>query len=204
MSISATSSLTSAAQVQATQYRSTSASASATGGTSSTGGTRPPRGGEGFISAIASALSSLGVSSASASTASTSTDTSTTSTDPAQALGDFLHTLMEAMHSQNAGGKGDATAVEGERPPPPPGGGGMEADLQSLIASVSAGASDTTSATSTEDSATSTLQSSFASLLGSLGLDQSNAGSKLSEFLQTLSSKLEANGPSGNLINTTA
>jgi hypothetical protein len=131
-----------------------------------------------------------------ASTVASSTSASTVgaSTDAAQALGDFLHTLMEAMHGQS--GQGGAAPAQGERPPA---GGGMEADLQSLIASVSADGADAASG-----SATATLQASFASLLGSLGLEQSGASGKLGEFLQTLASKLEAGGSSGNLIDTSA
>ena len=136
--------------------------------------------GEDFVSAIASALSELG--------ASTGAATDSTS-DPAQALGDFMQQLMETLHAQ--GGQGGS---EGGAPPPPPagGGGGIQSDLQSLITSLSG------------DSSATALQSSFESLLGSLGMDDSDAGTKLGQFLQTLSSKLEASGPSGNLINTSA
>ena len=199
MSISVSSSLTSAAHVQGTQYCGTAS----TGGASAkaTDGSEPTRSGQGFISAIASTLSSLGLNNATGAAASADTGANATSSDAAQALGDFLHSLMDAMHSQRGGavvGAGSAPA-QGERPAPPPDGGGMEADLRSLIASVSADADSTG-----DSSATGTLKDSFASLLGSLGLDQSEATSKLGDFLKTLSSKLEANGPSGNLINTSA
>lgn len=46
--------------------------------------------------------------------------------------------------------------------------------------------------------------SSFESLLGSLGLDASDASARLGEFMQNLAERLESSGPSGNLINTTA
>lgn len=160
----------SATQAQATQYQSsTRASASATATTTSS---TPD--GSSFISAIASALSDIGVT-----TASSSSATSDTSTDPAKALGDFLQTLIETMQSQ---------------------GGGMEADLQSLIASL--GTDDTAAITS--DSSTSNLDSSFKNLLGALGVDSADSGSKRSQFLQTLSAKLESSGPAGNLVNTLA
>lgn len=56
----------------------------------------------------------------------------------------------------------------------------------------------------TADSSTSALSSSFKNLLGSLGVDSSDSGTKLGQFLRTLSAKLESSGPSGNLVNTTA
>ncbi|MES2018484.1 MAG: hypothetical protein V4484_18500 [Pseudomonadota bacterium] len=154
-------------QVQASQYRSS-------GNASASASVRPPGDAGQFVSAIASALTELGAGS------------STDSAAPAQALGQFLNTLMETL--KPPGGRPDG-------PPPPPPGGGMQSGLQSLIDST--GDDDATSATSA-------LEQSFASLLASLGLDSDEAGSKLGQFLQSLASKLEASGPSGNLINTTA
>lgn len=177
----------SAAQTQATQYRGTSA-------TSAAGGSAKPDPG-GFISAIASALSEIGATSA-ASDATSATATAT-ATEPAKALGDFLNSLMEALHAQG-GGKDVAGADGADAPPPPPPdgkGGGIATDLQSLIASL-AGTGDSSTGTS--------LATSFKSLLGALGADSGDATSRLSQFLQTLSDKLSSSGPAGNLINTTA
>lgn len=190
MSISSLGSCSST-QTQATQYRSTATSSSGTGAAQGPGKAR----GDDFVSAIASALSELGASTTDASTG-------TDSTDPAQALGDFLQQLMDTLHAQ--GGQGAQSGQEAGAPPPPPppggggGGGGIQADLQSLIASLSGDSSgDGTDSTTA-------LQSSFSSLLGSLGVDDTGASAKLGQFLQTLASKLEASGPSGNLINTSA
>ncbi|HEU4372772.1 MAG TPA: hypothetical protein VFS02_04735 [Telluria sp.] len=176
---------------QATQYTSTASTSTAS--TTAAGGA--PRDGSTFISAIASALSDIGVTAPSADGAAT--------TDPAQALGGFLQTLMQTLHAQNAGAQDDAAAA-GSAPVQAHGhhggkGGNMQADLKSLIASLGS-----TSADSTPSSATADLSSSFKNLLGSLGADGTDSGAKLGQFLQTLSSKLESSGPSGNLVNTTA
>lgn len=171
------------AQSQAVQYRTASA---ANTGSSATAAAAPDGGA--FIDAIASALSEIGVSAAS------ETDTaseSTASADPAKALDEFLHTLMETLRSQGA----DAAPQAGGPPPGPPPGGALQADLQSLA--------DELSGTASSDSA-SALESAFSNLLGALGLDSEDAGSKLGQFLETLAAKLDASGPSGNLINTTA
>lgn len=157
-------------------------------------GTQPFDGGA-FIDAIASALKDIGATSASG------TATASETSDPARALGDFLHSLAEALH-----GKGGADAP----PPPPPGGaggpggpgggpggagGGLQADLQSLIQSL---ASD-------DSSTTTDLEQAFSTLVSALGLDASSGTSdKLSEFLQALSTNLQGASASGNLINTTA
>src|SRR6476619_2264074 len=99
-------------QMQATQYSSKA----------TTGASRPPpppQGGGEFVSAIASALSALDVGAAS------SDGGSNSATGAAQALGDFLGSLMEALKSQ-----GGQKAGQGAAPPPQ---GGLQTDLQSLI-----------------------------------------------------------------------
>lgn len=153
-------------QMQATQYSSNAA----------TGASRAPppaQGGGEFVSAIAGALGELDVGSAA------SADTGAAGgTGAAQALGDFLGSLMEALKSQ--GGQ------QGQQ-------GGLQADLRSLIGGLD-----------NEDSDSGALATSFASLLSSLGLDSSAAGDKLGAFLDSLAARLDASGPSGNLINTTA
>jgi hypothetical protein len=212
------------AQTQATQYSSATSASGATGTTAASGASRD---GSTFISAIASALSDIGVSAPSTGGASTGATTA----DPAQALGGFLQTLMQTLQSQNAGAQQgaqgdsavagtDATATQGAAPAHAHGhhgggkGGHMQADLKSLIASLgststdgtasSATAADATSTAATATGATSELAGSFKNLLGALGVDSANSSAKLGQFLQTLSSKLESSGPSGNLVNTTA
>jgi hypothetical protein len=163
------------------------------------------------MSAIAGALSDIGVTAPSADGAS-----ATAATDPAQALGGFLQTLMTTLHAQHAGAQdgaaaaaSDTGATQGSAPAHGHGhhggkGGNMQADLKSLIASFGSTSADSTSSSATVASATSDLSSSFKNLLGSLGVDSADSGAKLGQFLQTLSAKLESSGPSGNLVNTTA
>ena len=206
-------------QTQPTQYFGTSslsATASTTTATATSAGAAPD--GSSFINAIASALSDSGVTSPA--TTSADTTSSDTSTDPAKALGDFLHTLMQSLHSQDGG---QQQGTDGAPPAHAHGGGGgkgghIKSDLQSLISSLgtsSTGDSTSTSTTSADgttstdsttgaDSTTSGLTASFKNLLGALGVDSADASSKLGQFLQTLSAKLDSSGPSGNLINTTA
>ncbi|CUI09352.1 hypothetical protein [Massilia antarctica] len=197
MSTSAIGASSPATTTQASQYRS-----------ASTGAARPAAGappdGKAFVSAIASALQEIGVADADAAE-------STASADPAAALGDFLNELMASL--QPAGGKGPQGPPPGGAGPRP-GGGGMRSDLASLVGSLSKQASsaidtddsDTTDITDTADvsSSTARLESSFGTLLGALGLDSADSSSKLGQFLQTLATKLDAAGPAGNLINTTA
>ena len=203
MSISSIGGCSAATQSQSAQYRSTTSASSATATSSAVSAAQD---GSSFINAIASALSDMGV------TTSASSDSSNASTNagaaPAKALGDFLHTLMEALHSQG-GDQQDGTAgpqgAGGPPPPPPFGGakgGGIESDLQSLISSLESSSTDST--TDSTSSASTDLAASFKNLLGALGVDSADSGSKLGQFLQTLSAKLETSGPSGNLINTTA
>lgn len=187
-----------AAQTQAAQYDSTVTTSA--GADASRAGVEP--GGGAFISAIASALSDIGVSSASSTDAAATGD----STDPANAVGDFLQTLMETLHSQGGGhGRGGPHGAGGPSATSPFGGGhggGIASDLQSLIESL--GSANTDSTSGTEASTSSGLTDSFKNLLGEPGIDNTEAGAKLSQFLQTLSARLESSGNSGNLVNTTA
>ena len=66
-------------------------------------------------------------------------------------------------------------------------------DLQSLISSLQG-----------DDGEASALESSFSALLDTLGVDSSDARSKLANFLQTLADKMPQAGSSGNLVNTSA
>lgn len=199
---------------QATQYTST-ANTSATSSPATASGSA--RDGSTFISAIASALSDIGVTASSAG----GTDPSVATTDPAQALGGFLQNFMQTLHAQNAGTQADgnaaasdAGATQGSAPAHAHlhhggKGGNLQADLKSQIASLGSTGTDSTAsaattASATTASATADLSNSFKNLLGALGADSSGASAKLGQFLQTLSSKLESSGPSGNLVNTTA
>ncbi len=194
---------------------------SGTSTTTATGQTPPPPPGDGggLLGAIADALKSVGIGGTD-DTGSTSASTSTSETgsdSEAQALGSFLENLMGALHAQNSGSP-DSAAQYGEPPQGGPGLGGgpgkLASDLQSLISSLddgiggtggteSAASTDSVAGTEASDS-TAALQSSFKSLLTALGGDGSDASSKLSSFLQTLSSRLPSAGSAGNLINTTA
>ncbi len=148
----------------------------------------PPSGqapGEGgFVSAIGSALESLGV-----------TDVAAGDKDSAaSALGGFLQQLMTALHEQ-----GDANGGGPGRPGEPGGAGGpgrLAQDLESLISSLQDDSSDSSSS--------SALETSFSSLLDALGADGSDSKTKLASFLQSLADKLPQAGSSGNLVNTTA
>jgi hypothetical protein len=196
------------------QYGNTYQSSSSTTRQSTVDSTRPsgsPPGG-GLIDAIMQSLSQIGVGQTSAtdnSDTSTSSDSNTTAQNAVQAFGDFMQNLMAALHSQNAGG------AQGGPPPsgPPPGagnGGGpgqLGSDLESLISQLTSSDSSTSSTDSTSDSNTSDtslsgLEQSFSTLLNALG--GSSGTTTLESFLETLSSKLQSNGPSGNVINTQA
>lgn len=146
----------------------------------------PPDGeGGGFISAIADALKSIGVSS-DGSEAAESTDSS----NAAQALGSFLEELMGALHAQ--GSEDSAPLPYGEAPQGGP--GKLAEDLGSLIANLGSSTDDSTGA----------LESSFSNLLTALGADGSDAASQLGSFLQALASGMPEARTSGNLVNTTA
>src|SRR5450830_1470229 len=179
--------------------------------------TPPPRhhgGGGDFIGAIKEALASLEADTATSSTVSTSSTDGTTSTQNVDAaLNSFLQNLLTALHSEStlnsttdsstdndsvtsasavAAATASSAATAANRPPPP--GGRLEGDLTKLVQSLSASESSTSS-TNTN------LESSFADLLSALG---DSGGTSLSSFLQSITSKLHATPPSGNIINTTA
>jgi hypothetical protein len=212
MSISSLTSSTAASQLS---YVSKSGSASSDDASAQVrNGPPPPRDGDGFIDAIASALQSIGVSNGDSGTSTTSTtsdsstDSSASSGNAAQALGSFLHDLMGALHQQGAtsSSSGDKQSYGHHQGGP----GRMGADLQSLISKLGSGSASDTSGTSStdstdsEDSTTSSLTTSFQGLLQALGSDTSGASSKLTSFLQALSDKLPDAGTSGNMINTSA
>jgi hypothetical protein len=97
-------------------------------------------------------------------------------TDAAAALGDFLKSVMETLHAERQGGP--------PPPPPPP------------------SASATQGSASSEG--TTSLEVAFTSLLDALGVSTDDASTTLGDFLQALAGKLEQNGSSGNLVDTTA
>ena len=208
MSISALSSSSAATQLSAFNR----VSGSNTGSADSVGGAPPPRQDDkGFLDAVSSALSSIGVTLPdTASSDSTGADTSTPgSSDAGQALGAFLHQLMGSLHAQGGSGASAGADKDGDKDgggARARGHGNIKSDLQSLIQTLSSG-------TGSDNSSVSDLQSSFSSLITALGGGASTSGdssAKLSSFLQALSGSLGASGSSaslpssGNLVNTTA
>jgi hypothetical protein len=211
------------------QYGSTYQS-SATNRQSTTESTRqsePPLGGS-LIGAIMQSLSQIGVGQTNAtdnSDTSASSDSGSTAQNAIQAFGDFMQNLMAALHSQGAAG-----GPQGGPPPggPPPGGGNsgpnggggndlrvgqtgsasgqgqLNTDLASLISQLTSSDSSTESdtGTSSDNTSLSGLEQSFSTLLNALG--GSRGTTTLESFLETLASKLQSNGPSGNVINTQA
>lgn len=105
-------------------------------------------------------------------------DASTTGdqTDAAAALGDFLKNLMETLHAEGAGGPPP-------RPAPPPAGATQGSD---------------------SSDGSMPLQTALTSLLDALGISTGDASAKLGDFLQALAGRLEQNGSSGNVVDTTA
>jgi hypothetical protein len=206
VSISALSSSSAATQLSAFNR----VSGSNTGSTYSVGGARPPRQDDkGFLDAVSSALSSIGVTlPETASSDSTSADSGTaSSSDAGQALGAFLHQLMGSLHAQDGAGAGAGAGADKDGDKGGGGGrawghGNIKSDLQSLIQTLSSG-------TGSDNSSVSDLQSSFSSLITALG-GSTSASAKLSSFLQALSGSLGASSSSaslpssGNLVNTTA
>ena len=176
----------------------------------------------GFLGAIDTALKAAGVSggltsilgndnASTSSTESTSTDatasTNTSSTDPSSALTAFMQTLMAALQSQGDvnnstnSSSNSAKSTSESMPPPPPmgmGGGDMESKLQSLMSQLSNSSSSDSSSSSSDGSS---LKSSFDSLMASLGKSSSSNGD-LQTFLKSLSSSLEGQGTSGNVVST--
>ncbi len=180
------SSLTSSAASQLSATSRLSAT-SATSGTQQSGKMPPPPSdGGGFASAIADALTSIGVDGSAAS-----------SEEASAAFGSFIEDLMGALHGQSTG----TAPAYGEAPQGGP--GQRSTDLQSLISALGG---DNTGSTESTDSA-SALESAFKGLLTALGSDGSDSGdikAQLTSFLQALSDKLPAARNSGNLIDTTA
>ncbi|WP_343733211.1 hypothetical protein [Duganella sp.] len=175
----------------------------------------PPEDGGGFADAIAEALKSIGItdtsSDSAAAAASTDTsdsataDTTTDTTGVAAALGSFLQSLMGALHAQHSD-SAEAPPPYGEQQGGP---GKLETDLQSLIAELASGttAADSAAGTGSSD-AVDQLESTFANLLDKLGVStdstdgSTSTDTRLTAFLQALSSKVGGNGTSGNLVNT--
>jgi hypothetical protein len=163
----------------------------------------PPEGGGGFISAIADALKSIGVSASSG-----ESRESSDGSNAAHALGSFLEELMDALHAQ--GTEESAAPPYGEPPQGGPGSGGgpgkLAEDLQSLIAKLGSSAADADATTGAEESSgtTGALETSFSNLLSAMGADSSDASSQLGSFLQALAGGMPQARSSGNLINTRA
>lgn len=179
--------------------------------------------GNAFVSAIAQALSQIGVSASGLTSGTTPAPGATTSTtpavDPQQALGTFMHDLFAALQAQNGGQSGAAGNA--------PAGGGTDSDgdndgssasavsgtgngrhhhghggmsniqsgLQNLIQQLSS--STPTDGTATPSPANSTLQQDFQNLLGALG--QTSGQANLGDFLKAIADNLQGSNPGLNL-----
>lgn len=177
-------------------------------------GGRPPGSppGGGMDKAVMQSLAeALGVSATSATTATgstTPTDSATSTASVEDAFGSFMQSLMTALRAQ---GSESEPGEGGQQVRGHHGHGGgpgrMEADLQSLIASL-ADTSSTDDGTGTAASATgseeSSLQDSFDNLLSALGASTDNSSATLNSFLQSLQGKLADVRPQGNVVDTTA
>ncbi len=98
-----------------------------------------------------------------------------------QAVASFMHSLFDALQSQNPPGSANAVSSPGA----------IQSRLQSLIlqlSSPSAGANPANAA----------LQQDFQNLLNAQGA----SGTTLGSFLQALSQNLQGINPAGNLVNT--
>ena len=167
--------------------------------------------GGGLIDAIMESLSQAGVgqtSSTDNSGSSTSSDTSGTAQNAVQAFGNFMQNLMGALHAQSASGEQPPNDIGGvERHGHSGGPQKMESNLESLITQISSSDSSTsisgtTSASDSSSTSRSDLEQSFSTLVSALS--GSSNSTSLESFLETLASKLQSNGPSGNVINTQA
>lgn len=187
-------------------------------------GTRQSRGG-GFVNAMASALSAMGLDVSKLSPSATTTAPGTTTDgasatsnsaaqDPSQALSSFMHTLMDTLQAQGTqpAGSGPQAASDpdgdGDGSSPVGGGhghhhhGNLKAELQGLIQKLGTGSSSGGSDAAASDPALAALQQSFQNLASAFGDSDSKA--TLQNFLQSLSSQLDQQPPQGQLVNATA
>jgi hypothetical protein len=163
-------------------------------------------GGSRVASAIAQALTSIGVTPADASgPASASTGTANS---PQQAPQAFAQALFGALHDQTngaAGGGGVKHAGGGHHHGG--GAGKVESGLQNLIQQLGASgtassAGDGTSTATSDNSDLSKLQDAFNNLVSANGGTSGNAS--LTSFLQSMAQSLQAAPSSGNVVNTSA
>jgi len=178
------------------------------------------RSGGGLFSAIANALSQIGVGSntstaSSSSSSSNSSDSSSSSSqDPAQALGAFMQSLMAALHAQSAQSQGttSSSAQAGTDSDGDSDGttlstqghshhrGHLQSDLESLMQQLASSSTTSSSSSTTSDSSVSALQQSFQNLMGAVGDTSSNA--TLSNFLTALSGQFSGASAIGNVVKT--
>lgn len=180
------------------------------------------RSGGGLFSAIANALSQIGVgsssstaSSPSSSSSSASSDSSSSSSqDPAPALGSFMQSLMAALHAQSAQSQGttSSSAQAGTDSDGDNDGttsstqghghhrGHLQSDLESLMQKLASSSTASNSLSTTSDSSVSALQQSFQNLMGAVGDTSSNA--TLSNFLTALSGQFSGASTTGNVVKT--
>jgi hypothetical protein len=163
-------------------------------------------GGSRVASAIAQALTSIGVTPADASgPASASTGTANS---PQQAPQACAQALFGALHDQTngaAGGGGVKHAGGGHHHGG--GAGKVESGLQNLIQQLGASgtassAGDGTSTATSDNSDLSKLQDAFNNLVSANGGTSGNAS--LTSFLQSMAQSLQAAPSSGNVVNTSA
>lgn len=187
--------------------------------------------GGGFINALATALSQIGINSTSSSSSNGDSSSSSSSQNPAQALVSFLQDLMAALQSQNGGQLPTSTGTDsdndndGSSASTIGGTSGhhhhhnrLEANLQGLIQQLSSSSSNSTASTSTDASTSTTnsaisgssttsstlssLQQSFQNLLTAYG-DTGNSTS-LQNFLQAFANNLDGSKPVGKVLQTQA
>jgi hypothetical protein len=174
---------------------------------------RAAAGGSRVASAIAQALTSIGVTPADASgPASASTGTANS---PQQARQAFAQALFGALHDQtngaaaSGGGSGGSGGVKHAGGGHHHGGGAgkVESGLQNLIQQLGASgtassAGDGTSTATSDNSDLSKLQDAFNNLVSANGGTSGNAS--LTSFLQSMAQSLQAAPSSGNVVNTSA
>ncbi|HYD81268.1 MAG TPA: hypothetical protein VEC06_15790 [Paucimonas sp.] len=171
----------------------------------------PPPGG-GLIGAVMQTLSQIGAGQAAATESdgsSAAAGTGSSARSALQSFGEFMQSLMAALHAQGPdgeaasvsrpGGNGSLSAGGFGEARAPGGPGRLENDLQALIDGLS---SSDASASDPDAGALTELDRSFSSLLSALGM--TDGTTTLQDFLETLASKLQSGGPAGNVIDTLA
>ena len=155
-----------------------------------------------LIDSLLKALQQMGANSATtgaSSSTSTSANANSTTTDPKQALGDFLKSLMAAIHAEADKTVDSATSATKSNK--------LETGLQNLINDLSAtSSSQSTSGSSSSgnslDVVLTNLQQSANSLFAATGVASSN--NNLSTLLQSLQQSMMGGSTTGNFVNSVA